>query len=153
MTEHSSNAQFRSQSFLDGANADYIDQMAANHAADPSSVDESWAQFFAEQAEEDRVAQAAAAGPSWARADWPPMPVDDLTAALTGEWPVKEGRAAGQKIVEKAGEAGVSLSDTQVQRAVLDSIRAIMIIRAYRIRGHLAADLDPLNMRDETNHP
>jgi 2-oxoglutarate dehydrogenase E1 component len=99
------------------------------------------------------VAHAAAAGPSWARADWPPMPVDDLTAALTGEWPVKEGRAAGQKIVEKAGEAGVSLSDTQVQRAVLDSIRAIMIIRAYRIRGHLAADLDPLNMRDETNHP
>jgi 2-oxoglutarate dehydrogenase E1 component len=156
MTEHSTNSQFHAQSFLDGANADYIDQMGANYAADPSSVDESWAAFFKQLAETDRVAQAAAAGPSWARADWPPTPVDDLTAALTGEWaamPAAEGRAAGQKIVAKATEAGVSLTDVQVQRAVLDSIRALMIIRAYRIRGHLAADLDPLNMRDEVNHP
>ena len=36
---------------------------------------------------------------------------------------------------------------------MLDSIRALMLIRAYRIRGHLAADLDPLGMRDETPHP
>ena len=156
MTEQSPTAQFRAEGFLDGANADYIDQMAARHAQDPASVDASWAAFFAELNEADRVAAAAAAGPSWARADWPPVPADDLTAALTGEWPVmpsKEGRAAGDKIVAKAAEAGVSLSDAQVQRAVLDSIRALMIIRAYRIRGHLAADLDPLNMRDETNHP
>ena len=156
MTEHSPNSQFRAQDFLDGANAEYIDQMAAKHAANPASVDASWAAFFAGLNESAQVVGAAAAGPSWARADWPPMPTDDLTAALTGEWPVmpsKEGKAAGDKIVAKAAEAGVSLSDVQVQRAVLDSIRALMIIRAYRIRGHLAADLDPLNMRDETNHP
>jgi 2-oxoglutarate dehydrogenase E1 component len=55
--------------------------------------------------------------------------------------------------VAKAAEAGVSLSDAQVQRAVLDSIRALMIIRAYRIRGHLAADLDPLGMQDRSRHP
>jgi 2-oxoglutarate dehydrogenase E1 component len=36
---------------------------------------------------------------------------------------------------------------------VLDSIRALMLIRAYRIRGHLVADLDPLGMRDQTPHP
>ena len=76
MTEQSPNAQFRAQDFLDGANADYIDQMAARHAADPASVDESWAAFFAELGEADSVAQAAAAGPSWARADWPPVPAD-----------------------------------------------------------------------------
>ncbi|MFN3824880.1 MAG: 2-oxoglutarate dehydrogenase E1 component [Pseudorhodobacter sp.] len=156
MTEHSPNSQFRASSFLDGANADYIDQMAARHADDPASVDASWAAYFRELGEADRVATAAAAGPSWARADWPPQPVDDLTAALTGDWPlapVKEARAAGDKIVAKAAEAGVSLSDAQVQRAVLDSIRALMIIRAYRIRGHLAADLDPLGMRETSNHP
>jgi len=156
MTEQSSNSQFHASSFLDGANADYIDQMAARHAADPSSVDASWAAFFAALNENDSVAEAAAAGPSWARADWPPMPVDDLTAALTGEWPAApagDAKAAGQKIVAKAAEAGVSLSDAQVQRAVLDSIRALMIIRAYRIRGHLAADLDPLKMLDTNNHP
>jgi 2-oxoglutarate dehydrogenase E1 component len=83
--------------------------------------------------------------------------VDDLTAALTGEWaappPAKEAKAAGAKIAAKAVEAGVSLSDQQLQRAVLDSIRALMIIRAYRIRGHLAADLDPLGMTDRGHHP
>ena len=156
MTEQSPTAQFRAESYLDGANADYIDQMAAKHAQDPASVYASWAAFFAELAEGDRVAEAAAAGPSWARKDWPPMPADDLTAALTGEWPVMpsaEGKAAGQKIAAKAAETGVSLTDAQVQRAVLDSIRALMIIRAYRIRGHLAADLDPLKMQDTSNHP
>jgi 2-oxoglutarate dehydrogenase E1 component len=82
--------------------------------------------------------------------------VDDLTAALTGEWPqtpVKEAKAAGEKIAAKAAEAGVPLSTDQIQRAVLDSIRALMIIRAYRIRGHLAADLDPLGMTERGNHP
>ncbi len=62
-------------------------------------------------------------------------------------------KSAGPKIAAKAAEAGVSLSDAQVQRAVLDSIRALMIIRAYRIRGHLAADLDPLKLADIIDHP
>ena len=157
MTEQSPNSQFRAGSFLDGANADYIDQLQARYAADPASVDAQWAAFFRDLGESEVDAKRAAQGPSWARADWPPMPLDDLTGALTGEWPVaapaKEGRAAAAKIAAKAEEKGVSLSDTQVQRAVLDSIRALMIIRAYRIRGHLIADVDPLKMRDQTPHP
>ena len=156
MTEQSPNSQFRAGSFLDGANAEYIDQLQARFAADPGSVDAAWAEFFRSLGESEVTAKRAAQGPSWARADWPPSPTDDLTAALTGEWPaapVKEARAAGKKIVEKAAESGVSLSDAQVQRAVLDSIRALMIIRAYRIRGHLIADIDPLGMRDQTPHP
>ena len=48
---------------------------------------------------------------------------------------------------------GVTVSDDAIKQAVLDSVRAIMIIRAYRIRGHLVADLDPLGMRDIGNHP
>ena len=156
MTDQSSNAQMHAQSWLDGANAEYIDQLQARHAADPSSVDPDWAAFFKALGEAEMDAKRAAAGPSWARADWPPQPVDDLTAALTGEWPaapVKEAKAAQQKIQAKAAEAGVSLSDAQVQRAVLDSIRALMLIRAYRIRGHLIADIDPLGMRETTPHP
>ncbi|MEM1074814.1 MAG: 2-oxoglutarate dehydrogenase E1 component, partial [Pseudomonadota bacterium] len=93
-------------------------------------------------------------GPSWARSDWPPQPGDDLTAALTGEWaPEPEAKAAGSKIKAKAAEAGAEVSNEQIKRAVLDSIRALMIIRAYRIRGHLVADLDPLGMRENTPHP
>ncbi|KAF0173945.1 MAG: 2-oxoglutarate dehydrogenase E1 component [Rhodobacteraceae bacterium] len=154
MTEQSPNSQFHASSFLQGANADYIDQLAARYAADPGSVDAQWADFFRSLNESELDAKRQAAGPSWGRADWPPTPSDDLTGALTGEWPVApEPKGAGKKIVEKAAEKGVSLTDAQVQRAVLDSIRAIMIIRAYRIRGHLAADLDPLEMTERGNHP
>ncbi len=146
MTEQSPNAQFHAQSFLDGANAEYIDQMPARYADDPASVDAGWAEFFRSLGDSELDAKRAAAGPSWARNDWPPMPLDDLTSALTGEWPTAKAdtKAAGQKIAAKAAEQGVALTDDQIKRAVLDSIRALMIIRAYRIRGHLAADLDPL---------
>ncbi len=156
MTEQSPNDQFRAGGFLDGANADYIDQLQARFATDPNSVDAQWAEFFRALGDSELDAKRAAAGPSWARTDWPPQPADDLTAALTGEWPMapaKDAKAAGAKIAAKAEEKGVSLTDAQLQRAVLDSIRALMIIRAYRIRGHLIADIDPLNMRDTSMHP
>ncbi|MCA0202709.1 MAG: 2-oxoglutarate dehydrogenase E1 component [Proteobacteria bacterium] len=157
MTEQSPTSQFQATSFLDGANAAYIDQMQARYAQDPSSVDAAWAQFFEANGDDFVTATRQAQGPSWARNDWPPQPADDLTAALTGMWPAaaaaKEGKAAGDKIKAVAAEKGVEITDAQVQRAVLDSLRALMIIRAYRIRGHLIADLDPLNMRDESMHP
>ncbi|MDO9524765.1 MAG: 2-oxoglutarate dehydrogenase E1 component [Gemmobacter sp.] len=154
MNDQSPNDRFHASSFMDGANADYIDQLQARYANDPASVDAGWADYFRGLGETDADATRAAAGPSWARADWPPLPTDDLTAALTGEWAApKEARSAGAKISAKAEEKGLTLSDAQLQRAVLDSIRALMIIRAYRIRGHLVADLDPLGMRDDKLHP
>ena len=157
MTDQSANDAFRSTSFMQGHNAAYLEQMYARYASDPGAVDESWAQFFEALEDSPEAAEAEAAGPSWARADWPPMPSDDLTAALTGEWPAavdpKEVKGAGDKIKAKAAEIGAAPSDDAIKRAVLDSIRALMLIRAYRIRGHLAADLDPLGMRAETPHP
>jgi 2-oxoglutarate dehydrogenase E1 component len=156
MTDQSPNDQFHASSFMQGHNAAYLEQLYAQYANDPNAVDEAWRDFFAALGDPAQDAQAEAQGPSWARRDWPPTPSDDLTAALTGEWAMPaadEAKAAGKKIKEKAAEKGVEITDAQVQRAVLDSIRALMIIRAYRIRGHLVADLDPLGMRDQTPHP
>ncbi|MGI3169175.1 2-oxoglutarate dehydrogenase E1 component [Pseudooceanicola sp. C21-150M6] len=153
MTEQSPNDVFHASSFMQGHNAEYLEQLQARWANDPSSVDEGWAAFFKQLGESEIDAKKEAAGPSWARMDWPPVPSDDLTAALDGQWPAVEAKAAGDKIKSKAAEKGVKVSDDAVKQAVLDSIRALMLIRAYRIRGHLAADLDPLGMRDETNHP
>jgi len=152
MTEHSSNDVFHASSFLQGHNADYIEQLHARYAANPGAVDESWRTFFASLGDSAADAQAEAQGPSWARADWPPVPADETTAALDGQWPA-DPKAAGDKIKAKAAEKGVSLDESQVRSAVLDSLRALMIIRAYRIRGHLIADLDPLGMRDTKLHP
>ncbi len=154
MTDQSPNDIFHASSFMQGHNAEYLEQLYAQYANDPSAVDAAWAEFFRQMGDAELDVKAEAAGPSWARSDWPPAPNDDLTGALTGEWPAPvEAKAAGKKIAEKAAKAGVEVSDEQIQRAVLDSIRALMLIRAYRIRGHLAADLDPLGMRGQTPHP
>ncbi|MFT6451079.1 MAG: 2-oxoglutarate dehydrogenase E1 component [Halocynthiibacter sp.] len=152
MTDHPSNDIFHASSFMQGHNAEYLEQLYARYATDPNAVDEAWQEFFRQLGDADLDVKAEAAGPSWARADWPPVPSDDLTQALDGQW-AAEAPAAGNKIKAKAAEQNVELSDDAVKRAVLDSIRALMIIRAYRIRGHLAADLDPLGMQDQTPHP
>ncbi|MBY5933842.1 2-oxoglutarate dehydrogenase E1 component [Tateyamaria omphalii] len=154
MTEQSPNDQFHASSFMQGHNAEYLEQMYARYANDPAAVDESWQAFFKAMGDDEVSVKREAEGPSWARTDWPPQPGDDLTQALTGEWVAPaEVKGAGDKIKAKAAEKGVEVSDDQIKRAVLDSIRALMIIRAYRIRGHLVADLDPLGMRDQTPHP
>ena len=46
MTNQSPNAQFHASSFLQGHNADYVEQLAARHATDPNAVDEAWRAFF-----------------------------------------------------------------------------------------------------------
>ncbi|UWR32753.1 2-oxoglutarate dehydrogenase E1 component [Sulfitobacter sp. W027] len=154
MTDQPANDQFHASSFMEGENAEYLEAMYARYANDPNAVDEAWQAFFAAMGDDAETAQAEAAGPSWARRDWPPAPAGEVMGALTGVWPEPaEAQAAGDKIKAKAVEKGVEVSDAQVKQAVLDSIRALMLIRAYRIRGHLAADLDPLGMRDTGNQP
>ena len=156
MTDQSPNDLFHASSFMQGHNAEYLEQMYARYAQDPSAVDAAWVEFFQALGDAGADVTAEATGPSWARNDWPPQPADDLTAALTGEWPApapEETKSAGKKIKEKAADKGVALTDDQVQRAVLDSIRALMLIRAHRIRGHLAADLDPLGLHGREPHP
>ncbi|WP_170772553.1 2-oxoglutarate dehydrogenase E1 component [Ruegeria lacuscaerulensis] len=153
MTEHSPNSAFHASSFMQGHNAEYLEQLYAQYTRDPNAVDAAWAEFFRAMGDASPDVQREAEGPSWARADWPPMPADDLTGALTGEWAEIDAKAAGKKIKDKAADKGVAVSEDQIKRAVLDSLRALMLIRAYRIRGHLAANLDPLGMRAATNHP
>ncbi len=157
MNEQSPSDPIHAESFLEGQNTAYVEALQARHAQDPSSVDDVWADYFRSLGEAAQDAQAAAQGPSWARGDWPPVPHDELTSALTSDWPVAapaaEKKAAAEKITKKAADKGVTLTTEQVRGAVIDSLRALMIIRAYRIRGHLVADLDPLGMRKEEPHP
>ena len=153
MTEQSSNDQFHSSSFLQGHNAEYVEQIYARFAEDPASVDASWAEYFKALQEDLLEVKRDAAGPSWARADWPPAPNDELTAALDGQWGAEPEKVTRKKVAQKAEQMGVSLDEGQIRQAVLDSIRALMLIRAYRHRGHLAADLDPLGIADVVPHP
>ena len=82
-------------------------------------------------------------GPSWARPNWP---VAELDAVNLGLDPTE---ATIEKVAEqaKAAVAATGITDeTAIRRAADDSIRAMMLIRTYRVRGHLAANLDPLGL-------
>ncbi len=152
MTDQSRNDVFHASSFMQGQNAVYLEQLHARYAEDRQAVDESWRDFF-DQLDEVADPKAEAAGPSWARKDWPPQPDDELTHALDGQWPSgpeADGREIAEKLSGKAAESGRAASTEQIRAAVLDSVRALMLIRAYRIRGHLNADLDPLGLREKS---
>src|SRR3954447_13088493 len=82
------------------------------------------------------------AGPSWARPNWPVAELDELNLGLDPTQATIEKFAAAVK--EKAAAAGAS--PNEIRRAAEDSIRAMMLIRTCRVRGHLAADLDPLGL-------
>ncbi|MFN4059207.1 MAG: 2-oxoglutarate dehydrogenase E1 component [Paracoccus hibiscisoli] len=155
MTEQPKNTEFHDSSFLQGHNAAYVEQLYGQWAKDAGAVDQAWDAFFRALGDDSADATAAAEGASWKRADWPPTATDDTTAALTGEWPSAakgDSAAAMKKIAAKAEEKGVPLNEGQMRQAVLDSIRALMLIRAFRIRGHLHANLDPLGLRDVPDH-
>ena len=148
MTRQDKNETFLSTSFLYGGNAAYIEDLYARFKADPDSVDPSWAGYFARLEDAPEAARRNAEGPSWARSDWPLTPNGELVSALDGNWGgdilVKTERALGRKA---GAEGGAAADAADVLRAARDSVRAIMMIRAYRMRGHLHADLDPLKLR------
>jgi 2-oxoglutarate dehydrogenase E1 component len=145
MSRQDANAAFARTSFLYGGNADYIDELYARYEADPQAVDGQWRAFFESLKDDARDVAQNAEGPSWARPDWPPLPRGDLVAALDGDWD-EVGKAVADKVQAKAQARGVELTEGHVQQATRDSVRALMLIRAYRMRGHLHANLDPLGL-------
>ncbi|WP_421724880.1 2-oxoglutarate dehydrogenase E1 component [Bauldia sp.] len=145
MTRQDPNAALAATSFLYGANAPYIEDMQARYDRDPNSVDGEWRAFFESIAEGGKSADANG-GPSWQRSDWPPVANGELVAALDGNWAALE-TTLGDKIKKGVTARGAEITDDHVQRAARDSVRAIMMIRAYRMRGHLHANLDPLGLQ------
>ncbi|HRX39407.1 MAG: 2-oxoglutarate dehydrogenase E1 component [Caulobacterales bacterium] len=130
-------------SFLSGANAAYLEAEYARYAANPASVSKEWRVFFEKMGE-----GGAPKAPSWERRDWPPAANGELVSALDGNWAVSEP-ALKARIEARAPGA----SEAEVRRETQHSIRALMLIRAYRIRGHLIADLDPLHQTEKSLHP
>ncbi|MBI1360134.1 MAG: 2-oxoglutarate dehydrogenase E1 component [Alphaproteobacteria bacterium] len=131
--------------FLYGGNAAWIEQLYAQYLDNPSSVDESWRTFFTQVADNADSARKAARGPDWKNPAWPKPANGELVSALDGNWGAVEG-ALKTKIEARTATSGAGASTEEVHQQVQDSIKALMMIRAYRIRGHLAANLDPLGL-------
>ena len=129
---------------VEGVSPSFVESLFARWRADPASVEAGWALYF-------EGLEAAVSGPSWQRPNWPPAETDALTAALDPmQMPVPpkpaKGAPAPAPAPAPAAAAPAAPSQDAIRAAVSDSIRAVMLIRSYRVRGHLAADLDPLGL-------
>ncbi|MEM7301518.1 MAG: 2-oxoglutarate dehydrogenase E1 component [Pseudomonadota bacterium] len=161
MAREEANKSFAATSFLYGGNATYIEELYARYVDDPHSVDPEWQGFFGELKDPAADITKNAKGASWKRANWPPAANGELVSALDGDWQEDAAKAEahiGDKIKAKAAANGAALDHEGVQQATRDSVRAIMMVRAYRMRGHLHANLDPLGLagqQDDHNelHP
>ena len=151
MSRQDANAAFALSSFLQGTNATYIDDLYARYEQDPTSVDTDWQEFFKSLKDSPADVQKNAEGASWGRANWPLTPRDELTSALDGNW-VSVEKAVGAKLATKAQAKGAEISAADLHQATRDSVRALMLIRAYRMRGHFHAKLDPLGLEPTENH-
>src|SRR6202049_4268609 len=141
MSPQDANAPFALSSFLQGTNAPYIDDIYARYEKDPASVDTEWQEFFKSLKDTPADVRKNAEGPSWGRNNWPLTPRDDLTSALDGNWAEVE-KVGGGKIPAKAPAKGGDRPRADVHQATRDSVRALMLIRPYRMRGHFHAKLD-----------
>ncbi|MFY0615640.1 MAG: 2-oxoglutarate dehydrogenase E1 component, partial [Hyphomicrobiaceae bacterium] len=153
MARQALNDAFARTSFLHGVNGAYVEEMQAQYERNPGSVTDEWRLFFESLQEERGAAMAEADGPSWA------VPLSriesngnaDVIAALTGDYAGAE-QYLTERITARAVQGGQDLSMAASLRATQDSIRALMLIRSYRVMGHLAADLDPLGLSEPKVH-
>ena len=134
MSSSDSNITFKKTSFLSGINSEFINQFYSDYLSDPSSLPESWKRFFEGLSEDEKLILKDLNGPSWSP-EKKIKKISNLSAR-----PEKTERSEEEKL-------------GTIKEASKDSVRAIMIIRAYRIRGHLIANLDPLAIQEKKEHP
>ena len=119
-------------SFLNSANAPYVAELYFKFTQSPNSIDDSWKSFFSSLNEDELSIISDFGGPEWKKRDT--NVIDDISF---------------DKVIRSS--SGVDFNSFKT--STLDSIRALRIIRAYRINGHLIANLDPLNLHEKNYHP
>lgn len=147
--------QSEQSSFLFAQNAAFIADLYARYSDDPGSVDPSWAAFFRGLGEDERALLDENAGPSWRKANGQVADAGGLAEALGldgGSAPAAAPTSTAKPERAKPGPAAIP-PVAEGRQATLDSIQALMLIRAHRIRGHLKANLDPLGLVPEFPHP
>jgi len=135
MSSSNNNTVYKKTSFLAGSNSEFINEFYADYIADPNSLPHSWRKFFDGLSDDEKLIYEDLKGPSWS----PAKKIKKLKYSL-------EVNNANNKKSE-------SLNSKSAKQASKDSVRAIMLIRAYRIRGHLIANLDPLSIQKKEEHP
>jgi 2-oxoglutarate dehydrogenase E1 component len=125
--------------FLSGPNAPFIEELYGKYLENPNTVDPSWRKFFSELQDDSAIVLQDIRGASWAPRD---RAVEISRNGLDDDTALAEGSA----------EARPRSTSRDRQKAARDSLRAMMLIRAYRVRGHLEANLDPLGIKPQYKH-
>ena len=137
MTSDRNNTIFEKTSFLQGSNSSFIKELYSKYLNNPKSIPQSWIDFFDGLNEDQEIIKKEILGPSWA-----PRKKSNLDIKYIRKDEDKNFIENENLITEKEKE---------------QSVKAIALIRAYRIRGHLIANLDPLGMMErkylEDLHP
>ena len=129
MSSSNNNTVFKKTSFLAGNNSEFINEFYADYISDPRSLPESWRKFFDGLSDDEKLVYDNLRGPSWSPEKKIKKPVAQLKDNLDAE------------------HVSEDFNLKSIKQASKDSVRAIMLIRAYRIRGHLIANLDPLSIQ------
>lgn len=116
-----------------GTNSTYVEELYEAYLQNPASVDDSWKEFFADMGDSVNAVIKNNTGATWANKDAKVIGVANPELAS----PRKDKKPVG-KVSEQACK---------------DSIGALMLIRAYKVRGNLLADLDPLGIQGHKMHP
>ena len=135
MSSSNENTIFKKTSFLTGVNSEFINEFYADYISDPKSLPKGWKNFFDGLSEDEKLVFDNLNGPTWS----PEKKFKKLEEAI-------EDR---KELIEES----VNTDLKSAKQASKDSVRAIMLIRAYRIRGHLIANLDPLSIQKKEEHP
>ena len=160
-------------SFLSGTNATYVAELYARFLENPNSVDPTWVKFFTELADDLREVLDDMNGASWAPSESGVvgsnggLQAEEVVAALdpahrhhhfqaqthyAGDGPSPAEMLGGGLPTMARGLEGRAGAD-KIRQATLDSISALMMIRVYRVRGHLIANFDPLGLEGKALHP
>ena len=134
MSSSDNNTIYKKTSFLAGNNSEFINEFYADYIADPKSLPESWKKFFDGLRDDEKLVYEDLAGPSWSR-----------------EKKLKKPLIKNKEEIENDEKSSGSNLQS-IKQASKDSVRAIMLIRAYRIRGHLISNLDPLSIQKKEEH-
>ena len=118
--------------FLNSANAPYVAELFFKYKDNPKSVDRSWSNFFNSLNGDELSILGDFGGPKWKKR--PSNIIDDVSF---------------DKIIRNVPNADFN----SFKNSTLDSIRALRLIRAFRINGHLIANLDPLKVAERDYHP
>ena len=132
------NKIFDKTSFLEGSNSDFIEELYLKYINNPEDVPQSWREFFDGLDEDQKIILSEIQGPSWSPKKNDIPKIINKTKISTDDDFTKKKLLSNGDLATKDG----------YEKEKEQSVRAIALIRAYRIRGHLIADLDPLKMME-----